>query len=146
MTIELVTKSLTLDSVSSWQMKLRHMPIKCKRHMMEVHLSALPSHTQLLRLARVKVRTWATTREIRLIPKIKLAQLLELPMPGTMKLKIMISMIHRMYLKESKSDISQQWFGETLAKSVVVSLKTSLFAVTLLQVTSLPLVEAMISI
>ena len=114
--------------------------------MMEVHPLALPSHTQLLQLARVKVRTWATTKELRLIPIMKLAQLLELPMPGTMKLKIMISMIHRMYLKESKSDISQQWFGETHAKSVVVSLKTSLFAVTLLQVTSLLLVEAMISI
>ena len=146
MTIELVTKYLTSDSVSSWQMKLRHMQTKCKRHMMEVHPLALPSHTQLLQLARVKVRTWATTRELRLIPKIKLAQLLELPMPGTMKLKIMISMIHRMYLKESKSDISQQWFGETHAKSVAVSLKTSLFAVTLLQATSLLLVEAMISI
>ena len=117
-------------------MKLKHMLIKCKQHTMEEHLSALPLHTQILQLAQVKVRIWAISREFHLIQKIASAQLLVFPMPGTMKLKITILIIQASYLQESRSDISQLWFGETLAKSDAVFLKTSLFADTLLQVTS----------
>ena len=95
---------------------------------MEEHLLALPSHTQILQLVNVKVRTWDISREFHPIPKISSAQLLVFPMPGTMKLKITILIIQASYPQESRSDISQLWFGETLARSDAEFLKTSLFA------------------
>ena len=104
--------------------------------MMEEHLSKLPSHTQILQPVKAKVKTWAISRGFHLILIIPSAQLLVLPMPGTMKLNITILIIQATYPQESRSDISQLWFGKTHAKLDAVFLKTSLFAVTLLQVTS----------
>ena len=110
--------------------------MRCKQDMMEEHLSMLLSYTQILQPVKTKVKTWAISRGFRLIPKIVSPQQLILPISGTMKLNITILMIQATYPQESRSDISQLWFGETHAKLDAVSLKTSLFAVTRHQVTS----------